>query len=116
MPKEENLQQLDHTASRHNAEIKGNGVPETNKLNKKSSTKKKKVENTTDVDQIEEAPVDVGRLDLRIGKIMNVKKHPEADSLYVEEIDIGEGKLRTVVSSYMKVMQLFQVYTCLIPL
>ncbi|XP_064628436.1 tyrosine--tRNA ligase, cytoplasmic-like [Lineus longissimus] len=37
-------------------------------------------------------------LDLRIGKIISVKKHPDADSLYVEEVDLGEEAPRTVVS------------------
>lgn len=45
----------------------------------------------------EEPPVDVGRLDLRVGCIISAKKHPDADSLYVEEIDVGEEKARTVV-------------------
>ena len=30
-------------------------------------------------------PVDVSRLDMRIGRILSVKKHPDADTLYVEE-------------------------------
>lgn len=38
------------------------------------------------------------RLDIRIGKVLNVEKHPDADSLYVEKIDVGEGEPRTVVS------------------
>ncbi|XP_077868575.1 tyrosine--tRNA ligase, cytoplasmic-like [Saccoglossus kowalevskii] len=38
------------------------------------------------------------RLDLRIGKITSVEKHPDADTLYVEQIDIGGGETRTVVS------------------
>ncbi|XP_013192353.2 aminoacyl tRNA synthase complex-interacting multifunctional protein 1 [Amyelois transitella] len=42
--------------------------------------------------------VDVRKLDFRIGKIVEVNKHPDADSLYVEKIDCGENKLRTVVS------------------
>lgn len=29
------------------------------------------------------------RLDIRIGKIIEISKHPEADALYVEKIDIG---------------------------
>ncbi|PFX34106.1 Tyrosine--tRNA ligase, cytoplasmic [Stylophora pistillata] len=45
-----------------------------------------------------ERAVDPSRLDLRIGKILSAKKHPDADSLYLEEIDIGEEKPRTVVS------------------
>jgi len=38
------------------------------------------------------------RLDIRVGKIVEVEKHPEADSLYVEKIDVGEGVPRTIVS------------------
>jgi len=38
------------------------------------------------------------RLDLRIGKIVSVSNHPDAESLYVEQIDVGEEKPRTVVS------------------
>jgi tRNA-binding EMAP/Myf-like protein len=29
--------------------------------------------------------VDVSRLDLRVGKIVKVQKHPDADTLYLEE-------------------------------
>ena len=29
------------------------------------------------------------RLDMRVGKIVQVERHPEADSLYVEKIDLG---------------------------
>lgn len=38
------------------------------------------------------------RLDIRIGKIVEVSKHPDADALYVEKIDLGEAAPRTVVS------------------
>ncbi|XP_057683741.1 tyrosine--tRNA ligase, cytoplasmic-like [Corythoichthys intestinalis] len=38
------------------------------------------------------------KLDIRVGKIVNVEKHPDADSLYLEKIDIGEAEPRTVVS------------------
>ena len=29
--------------------------------------------------------VDVSRLDLRVGKILSAKRHPDADTLFVEE-------------------------------
>jgi len=29
------------------------------------------------------------RLDIRVGRIVEVSKHPEADALYVEKIDLG---------------------------
>lgn len=40
----------------------------------------------------------IARLDIRVGLIIKVQKHPDADSLYVEEIDVGEATPRTVVS------------------
>ncbi|XP_041273613.1 tyrosine--tRNA ligase, cytoplasmic isoform X1 [Onychostruthus taczanowskii] len=45
-------------------------------------------------------PEDVipSRLDIRVGKVISVEKHPDADSLYVEKIDVGEAEPRTVVS------------------
>ncbi|KAI6191132.1 Lysosomal protective protein [Aphelenchoides bicaudatus] len=46
--------------------------------------------------------VDVGRLDLRVGRIVHVEKHPDADALYVEKIDLGEGQPRTVISGLVK--------------
>merc|ERR1711862_444571 len=49
-----------------------------------------------------DAVVDVGRLDMRVGLIRTAKKHPDADSLYVEEVDVGEEKPRTVISGLVK--------------
>lgn len=42
------------------------------------------------------------RLDIRVGKIITVEKHPDADSLYVEKIDVGEAEPRTVVSGLVQ--------------
>ena len=39
---------------------------------------------------------DIQRLDLRVGTILSAKKHPDADSLYVEMIDVGEDAPRQV--------------------
>ncbi|XP_045471491.1 tyrosine--tRNA ligase, cytoplasmic isoform X1 [Harmonia axyridis] len=38
------------------------------------------------------------RLDIRVGKIVEVSRHPDADALYVEKIDLGEAQPRTIVS------------------
>ncbi|XP_055707187.1 aminoacyl tRNA synthase complex-interacting multifunctional protein 1 [Phlebotomus papatasi] len=54
----------------------------------------------------QEAPVDVGRLDFRVGKIIEVARHPDADSLYVEKIECGEAQPRTVVSGLVKFVPL----------
>uniref|UniRef100_A0A7E4ZX46 Methionine--tRNA ligase, cytoplasmic n=1 Tax=Panagrellus redivivus TaxID=6233 RepID=A0A7E4ZX46_PANRE len=42
--------------------------------------------------------VDIGRLDLRVGRIVDVQRHPDADKLYLEKIDLGEAQPRTVIS------------------
>lgn len=44
---------------------------------------------------------------------MGVKKHPDADSLYVEDVDLGEGQTRTIVSGLVKHVPIEQV-TCLL--
>ncbi|XP_026216268.1 aminoacyl tRNA synthase complex-interacting multifunctional protein 1 [Anabas testudineus] len=57
----------------------------------------------------EDAKVDVSRLDLRIGRIITAEKHPDADSLYVEQVDVGEASPRTVVSGLVKHIPLDQM-------
>lgn len=54
-------------------------------------------------------PVDVSRLDMRIGYIVAAKRHPDADSLYVEEVDLGEDRPRTIVSGLVKFVPLEKV-------
>ena len=39
---------------------------------------------------------------MRIGFIVSAKKHPDADGLYVEEVDVGEEKPRTIISGLVK--------------
>lgn len=47
------------------------------------------------------------RLDIRVGKIVEVKKHPDADSLYIEKIDLGEPNgPRTIVSGLVNFVPL----------
>lgn len=58
--------------------------------------------------------VTVSALDLRIGRINNVKKHPDADTLYVEEVDCGEEAPRTVVSGLVKQIPMEQMQDRLI--
>ncbi len=46
---------------------------------------------------------DVSKLDVRVGTILSAEEHPEADSLYVEQIDLGEEEgPRTIVSGLKK--------------
>lgn len=77
--------------------------PKETKENVKPPKEKKPKGNTaTSKETVEELPVDFGRLDFRVGKIIEVSKHPDADSLYLEKIDCGEPQPRTVVSGLVK--------------
>jgi methionyl-tRNA synthetase len=44
------------------------------------------------------------KLDLRVGKILDVSEHPNADKLFVMKVDLGEGdgKERTIVAGLRK--------------
>ncbi|CAN4107138.1 unnamed protein product [Withania somnifera] len=53
-----------------------------------------------------EGEISISRLDIRVGLITKAQKHPDADSLYVEEIDVGEALPRTVVSGLVKYIPL----------
>merc|ERR1712070_4178 len=46
-----------------------------------------------------ERPIeDVSRLNIKVGKIVKVWHHPDAEKLYCEEIDLGESAPRTIAS------------------
>lgn len=69
------------------------------KPNQKDSSKEKNVDKST-----KEAAdsVCVSQLDLRIGLIKQIEKHPDADALYLEQVDVGEEKPRTILSGLVK--------------
>ena len=46
--------------------------------------------NTASANVVEEV-TELSRLEIRVGKIIEIAKHPEADSLYVEKVDCGES-------------------------
>ncbi|KAG9447425.1 hypothetical protein H6P81_013553 [Aristolochia fimbriata] len=45
-------------------------------------------------------------LDIRVGRILKAWRHPEADSLYVEEVDVGEPEPRTICSGLVNYVPL----------
>lgn len=55
------------------------------------------------------ATEDISRFDIRVGKIVTCKKHENADSLYIEQIDVGEEAPRQVVSGLVKFIPLDQM-------
>ncbi|XP_042341538.1 aminoacyl tRNA synthase complex-interacting multifunctional protein 1a isoform X2 [Plectropomus leopardus] len=76
---------------------------------KKPEKKGEKAEKKQAAPSQEDAKVDVSRLDLRVGRIITAEKHPDADSLYVEQVDVGEASPRTVVSGLVKHIPLDQM-------
>lgn len=49
-------------------------------------------------------------MDIRVGKIVDVQRHPDADSLYVEKIDLGEETgPRTIVSGLVNFVPIEQM-------
>ncbi|MCH5149976.1 MAG: methionine--tRNA ligase [Spirochaetales bacterium] len=38
------------------------------------------------------------KLALKVGKIIEIERHPKADKLYVEKVDMGNGEIRQIVS------------------
>ncbi|XP_041941745.1 aminoacyl tRNA synthase complex-interacting multifunctional protein 1a [Alosa alosa] len=76
---------------------------------KKKPEKKEKQDKKMSSEVPEELKVDVSRLDLRIGRIITAEKHPDADALYVEKVDVGEPVPRTVVSGLVKHIPLDQM-------
>lgn len=74
------------------------GVKKAAADNQTSAEKKKLPEKVDDKDK----DISVSLLKLQIGHIKKAWKHPSADSLLVEEIDVGEAKCRQVVSGLAK--------------
>ncbi|CAH6789054.1 Aimp1 [Phodopus roborovskii] len=77
------------------------------KTDKKGEKKEKKQQPAAA--NTDSKPIDVSRLDLRVGCIITAKKHPDADSLYVEEVDVGEATPRTVISGLVNHVPLEQM-------
>lgn len=52
---------------------------------------------------MDELPLtELSRLEIRAGRIVECVRHPDADSLYVEKVDVGESEPRVIVSGLVK--------------
>ncbi|KAM8926037.1 LOW QUALITY PROTEIN: aminoacyl tRNA synthase complex-interacting multifunctional protein 1-like [Lycaon pictus] len=71
--------------------------------------KKKEKKQQSVAGSADSKPMDVSRLDLRIGCIITARRHPDADFLYVEEVEVGETAPRTVVSGLVNHVPLEQM-------
>jgi len=57
---------------------------------------------------------DASCFDLRVGRIVEVGVHPNADGLYLERIDVGEAEPRQVISGLVKYVPLDQMKDALV--
>ncbi|XP_018434796.2 uncharacterized protein LOC108807056 isoform X2 [Raphanus sativus] len=77
--------------------------PEAKKKATKEKDAKKEKKKTAEAEPAnKETELSVSLLNIQVGLIRKAWKHPSADSLLVEEIDVGEGKVRQVVSGLAK--------------
>ena len=53
-------------------------------------------------------------MDLRVGKIVEVWKHPESAKLYCEKIDIGGGEIRSIASGLQEFVPIEQMQDALV--
>jgi len=90
---------------------------EKQEKSKEPKNAEKKVENKESKQpksESKEDTADITKLDIRVGKIVTVKAHEDADTLYVETIDLGESKPRTVVSGLRKFIPLEEMQNRLV--
>ncbi|OAY80463.1 Tyrosine--tRNA ligase, cytoplasmic [Ananas comosus] len=77
------------------------------------------VDDASDLELAEEAPPPsdpvreaAEALDIRVGRVLRAWRHPEADSLYVEEVDVGEAEPRTICSGLVDYIPLDHLQDC----
>ncbi|KAJ2754292.1 G4 quadruplex nucleic acid binding protein [Coemansia sp. BCRC 34490] len=58
----------------------------------------------------EELNVVPSLIDLRVGHIIKAEKHPDADALYVEDIEVGEPEPRRVVSGLVRFIPIEKMF------
>ncbi len=95
-------------------EIKFNNIGDYSSLKNKKINKPEILFKKLEKDQIEAlkekfngqieqekalSPSDLfSKLNLKVGKIIEIEKHPKADKLYIEKVDLGNGETRQIVS------------------
>jgi methionine--tRNA ligase beta chain len=57
----------------------------------------------------EQATLEVDKLDIRVGLVTKAELHPDADSLYVEEVECGEPEPRTIISGLVKFVPIVEM-------
>ncbi|XP_028298269.1 aminoacyl tRNA synthase complex-interacting multifunctional protein 1 isoform X3 [Gouania willdenowi] len=74
--------------------------PTTSSPDRSNPRRRRKAPPTSDCLPLGVEPQDeVHRLDLRVGRLLSEQPHPQVESLWVQEVDVGESRPRTVVSN-----------------
>lgn len=76
-------------------------VEKTIKVKEKKTTTSKNEAELKNQEKLKK-PIDFGRLDMRVGRILEIEDHPDAENLYVEKIDVGEKEPRQIISGLRK--------------
>ena len=73
-----------------------------NRIDEKELAKKIEEENREPEPVIEKTPEitidDFAKIELKVGEVIECHKHPKADKLLVEKVDLGSGDIRQIVS------------------
>ena len=80
---------------------KNSPQPEPKKKDKKKEKAAKPKKNNPSTDAAAK-PINLSRVKLIVGQITDVKVHPTADGLYLEQMDCGEEKPRQIISGLVK--------------
>ncbi|CAK8567767.1 unnamed protein product [Lathyrus sativus] len=93
--------ETDISKDKNKSEVNGKSAGDTEPAKAKAKAKATKPAAGKEVAE-KEHELSVSLLNIQVGLIRKAWKHPSADSLLVEEIDVGDAKLRQVVSGLAK--------------
>lgn len=104
------------SAPKQQTQEKGNAKPAPEQQAQGKKKEKKEKKDKAPKPQPKAQAVSPNSIDIRVGRIVEAIRHPEADKLYIEKIDIGEEKPRQIVSGlYQKIpLEKLQNSLCLV--
>eukprot|EP01134_Creolimax_fragrantissima_P003381 CFRG3381T1 len=85
------------------------GDKNAKKKEAKNADKKKEKATKQEKKPVEPEHPPLSLIDIRVGQIVDIKAHPDADSLYVETMECGEETPRTIISGLVKFQSLEQM-------
>eukprot|EP00826_Nyctotherus_ovalis_P065991 TRINITY_DN9727_c0_g1_i1.p1 TRINITY_DN9727_c0_g1~~TRINITY_DN9727_c0_g1_i1.p1 ORF type:complete len:391 (-),score=72.29 TRINITY_DN9727_c0_g1_i1:116-1288(-) len=99
------LRSLESLISEEDLREDNKSVDKTSKREELKAKKKKAKEKGKEKAKKEAETVPFAQLDIRVGRIVKVDKHPDSAKLYIEEVDVG-GEVRKIASGLQGLMQI----------